>query len=164
MTCAPPKSCQNQKSFWIPSKQPPNTCRAVEPIFSIKNMFSWDTLLYTPRSIFGRRVRVQWPEGPRRPQPIKKAQNWSSVKPSSLLDELMIPAVVFSNDFLATFWAQIPYVAPLHVCLTVYLVPLGQAGMVWGKMQTCPPDDWRKLYDSKYFIWSMMDWLRFWKL
>ena len=28
MTCAPPKTCQNQKSFWIPSNQPPNTCRA----------------------------------------------------------------------------------------------------------------------------------------
>ena len=28
MTCAPPKTCQNQKSFWIPSNQPPNTCRS----------------------------------------------------------------------------------------------------------------------------------------
>ena len=27
MACAPPKTCQNQKSFWIPSNQPPNTCR-----------------------------------------------------------------------------------------------------------------------------------------
>ena len=26
--CAPSKSCQNQKSFWIPSKQPLNTCIA----------------------------------------------------------------------------------------------------------------------------------------
>ena len=28
MTCAPPENFQNQKSFWIPSKQPPNICRA----------------------------------------------------------------------------------------------------------------------------------------
>ena len=28
MTCAPSKTYQNQKSFWIPWKQPPNTCRA----------------------------------------------------------------------------------------------------------------------------------------
>ena len=28
MACAPPKTCQNQKSFWIPSNQPPNTCTA----------------------------------------------------------------------------------------------------------------------------------------
>ena len=26
-TCAPPKTYQNKKSFWIPSKQAPNTCR-----------------------------------------------------------------------------------------------------------------------------------------
>ena len=28
ITCAPPKTYQNQKSFWIPSNQPPNTCTA----------------------------------------------------------------------------------------------------------------------------------------
>ena len=28
MTCAPPKTYQNQKIFWILSKQPPNTCIA----------------------------------------------------------------------------------------------------------------------------------------
>ena len=44
--CAPLKTCQNQKSFWIPSKQPPNTCGAGWAIFFLKNMFSWDTLIY----------------------------------------------------------------------------------------------------------------------
>ena len=33
MTCATPKTYQNQKFFWIPSKQPPNTCRAGSAIF-----------------------------------------------------------------------------------------------------------------------------------
>ena len=28
MTCAPPKTYKNKKSFWIPSNQPPNTCIA----------------------------------------------------------------------------------------------------------------------------------------
>jgi len=47
---------------------------------------------------------------------------------------LLLPAVFSfsssSEDFLV-FSAQIPYVAPLQVCLTVYLVPFGHAGMVW---------------------------------
>ena len=46
MTCAPPKTYQNQKSFWIPSKQPPNTCRAGWATFFHQKMFSWDTLMY----------------------------------------------------------------------------------------------------------------------
>jgi len=46
----------------------------------------------------------------------------------------LLPAVFSfsssSEDFLV-FSAQIPYVAPLQVCLTVYLVPFGHTGMVW---------------------------------
>ena len=39
MTCAPPETYQNQKSFWIRSKQPPNTCRAGWANFFIKEHF-----------------------------------------------------------------------------------------------------------------------------
>ena len=45
MACAPPKTCQNQKSFWIPSNQSPNTCGAWSHFF-FKNSFSWNTLRY----------------------------------------------------------------------------------------------------------------------
>ena len=45
-TCAPPKTYQSQKSFWVPSKKPPNTCRVGWANFFIKNMFSWKTLLH----------------------------------------------------------------------------------------------------------------------
>ena len=44
MTCANPKTYQNQKFFWIPSNQPPNTHR-MGWVFIYKNMFWWDTLL-----------------------------------------------------------------------------------------------------------------------
>ena len=43
--CAPSKTCQIQKSFWIPSNQPLNTCVGGWAYFSLKNMFSWNTLV-----------------------------------------------------------------------------------------------------------------------
>ena len=45
MSCAPPKRCQNQKPFRIPSKRPPNTCIAGWANFFHQNMFSRNTLL-----------------------------------------------------------------------------------------------------------------------
>ena len=45
MICAPPKSCQNQKSFRIPSKQPTNTYSAHWAKKIIKNLFPWNNLL-----------------------------------------------------------------------------------------------------------------------
>ena len=48
MTCAPPKTCQNQKSFWIPSNQPPNTCRAGwANFFHQKHVFSKHPMQHT---------------------------------------------------------------------------------------------------------------------
>ena len=48
MICAPTQTYQIQNSFWIPSKQPPNTCKAGWAIsFSHQNMFSWNTQAVT---------------------------------------------------------------------------------------------------------------------
>ena len=47
----PLQSCQNQTSFWDPSKQHPSTTR-FGWIFLFKNMFCWDSLIWTYLSLF----------------------------------------------------------------------------------------------------------------
>ena len=51
LTCASPKTYQNQKSFWISSKQPPNTCRAGWATFFHHKMFSWNTNAQSKKNI-----------------------------------------------------------------------------------------------------------------
>ena len=47
----PLQSCQNQTSFWDRSKQHPSTTR-FGWIFLFKNMFCWDSLIWTYFSLF----------------------------------------------------------------------------------------------------------------
>ena len=47
----PLQSCQNQTSFWDASKQHPSTTR-FGWIFLFKNMFCWDSLIWTYLSLF----------------------------------------------------------------------------------------------------------------
>ena len=50
MNCAPPKTYPNQKSFWIPSKQSLNTCRAGWANFFHQKHVMWNTLVRTHNS------------------------------------------------------------------------------------------------------------------
>ena len=49
MTCAPPKSCQNQKSSSIPLNHPPNTCRA-----------GWANFFLHQKHVFMKHPIVHW--------------------------------------------------------------------------------------------------------